>query len=83
MTEIQVGFRAVVQHVNLAVLVGVHRAGVHIQVRVEFLQRDLETSIFKQRAEGGGRQTFAQRTHHAASDKYVFHRFCVSLSPAE
>ena len=73
MAQVQVGLRAVVQHINLAVLVGVHGAGVHVEVRVELLQRDLEAAVFQQGAQRGGRQALAQRTHHAAGDKYEFH----------
>ena len=73
MAEVEVGFRAVVEHINLAVLIRVHRAGVHVQVGVELLQRDLEAAVFEQRAERGGRQALAQRTHHAAGYKYEFH----------
>jgi hypothetical protein len=36
------------------------------------LQRDLEAAIFEQRAERGGRQALAQRTHHAAGYEYEF-----------
>ena len=35
-------FGAVFQHKNLAVLIGAHCAGIHVDVRVEFLDRDLE-----------------------------------------
>jgi hypothetical protein len=37
------------------------------------LQRDLEAAIFEQRAERGGGQTFAERTHHTAGYEYKFH----------
>jgi hypothetical protein len=74
MAEVQVGFRAVVQHINLAVLVGVHGAGIDVEVGIELLQRDLEPAIFQQGAERGGRQALAQRTDHAARDKYKFHK---------
>ena len=71
--EIQVRFSAVIQHINLAVLVGVHGAGIHVEVGVEFLQRDLKPAVLQQRAQGGGGQALAQRTDHAARDKNVFH----------
>ena len=40
-TEVEVGFRAVVRNVNLAVLNGIHSAGVNVHIRVEFLRRHL------------------------------------------
>ena len=75
MAEVEVGFRAVVEHVNLAVLVRVHRAGVHVEVGIELLQHNLEAAVFEQRAERGRRQALAQRTHHAAGYKNEFHLF--------
>ena len=74
--EVEIGFRAVIQHVNFAVLIRAHRARIDVQVGIEFLQRDFEAAILEQRAERGGGQSFAQRTHHAASNKNVFHFRC-------
>ena len=73
MAEVEIGFRAVVEHINFAVLVRAHRAGIDVQVGIELLQRDFEPAILQQRAERGRRQALAQRTHHAARDKNVFH----------
>ena len=73
MAEVEVGFRAVVEHINFAVLIRVHRAGIHVEIGVELLQRDLEAAVFEQRAERRRRQAFAQRTHHTAGYKNVFH----------
>ncbi len=73
MAEVEVGLCAVIEHINLAVLIRRHRARIHIQIRVELLQRDLEAAIFEQRAERGRGQTFAERTHHAAGYEYEFH----------
>ena len=78
MAEVEVRLRAVVEHINLAVLIWRHRARIHIEIRIEFLERDLEAAIFEQRAERGGRQTFAERTHHTASYEYEFHFNCCS-----
>jgi len=38
------------------VLIRRHRAGINVEIRIEFLQRDFEAAIFEQRAERGGRQ---------------------------
>ena len=75
MAEVEVGLRAVVEHIDLAVLERAHRARVHVEVGIELLQRDLEAAVFEQRAQRGRRQALAQRTHHAAGDKDVFHCF--------
>ena len=73
MAEIQIRFRAVIEHINFAVLIRRHRARINVKIRVKFLQRDLQAAIFEQRAERGRSQTFAERTHHTASYEYKFH----------
>jgi len=73
MTEVQIGFRAVIQHVDFAVLKRAHRAGIHIEIRIELLQRHLETARLKQRTEGGSRQSLAEGTYYAACQKNIFH----------
>src|ERR1700761_5895787 len=73
MAEVEVGFRAVIEHIHLAVLVGRHGAGIHVEVGVEFLEGDLEAAVFKQRAEGGGGQAFAKRADYTTSYEYEFH----------
>jgi hypothetical protein len=42
--EVEVGLGAVVEHEHLAVLERVHRAGVDVDVRVELLDRDLQSA---------------------------------------
>ena len=59
--EVEVGLGAVVGDVDLAVLVGAHRAGVDVDVRVELLQRDLVAVAFEQRADRGRGQALAER----------------------
>ena len=80
MAKVEVGLRAVVEHVHLAVLERAHRAGVDVQVRVKLLQRDLEAAVFQQGADGGRRQSLAKGTHHAARYKDVLHCFFVQSS---
>ena len=48
MTEVKIGFRAVVGHIDFAVLIGRHRAGVDVEVRIEFLHGDPVASAFKE-----------------------------------
>ena len=72
--EVEVGLGAVVGDVHLAVLVRAHGAGVHVDIRVELLQRDLVAVVLEQAADRGGRQALAERRHHAAGDEDVFDR---------
>ena len=48
MTEVEIGFRAVIGHIDFAVLIGRHRAGVDVEVRVEFLHGDPVSSAFEE-----------------------------------
>ena len=42
MSEVKVGFRAVLGNVNLAVLIGAHSSGIYVNIRVELLRRNLK-----------------------------------------
>ena len=57
--EVEVGLGPVVEHVDLAVLVGAHRARIDIEVRVELLDRHLEPAVFQQGSQCGRRQSLA------------------------
>ncbi len=71
--EVEVRFRAVVGHVDLAVLVGAHRARIHIYIGVEFLEGDLVAMPFEEASDGRGRQSLAERRDDAACHEDVFH----------
>src|ERR1019366_7613052 len=73
MSEIEIGFRAVIEHINFAMLIRRHGAWVHVEIRIKLLQRDLQPAIFEQRAERGSGQTFAERTYYATGYEDVFH----------
>ena len=60
MTKIEIGLRAILQHVDLAVLVRAHRAGIDIEIGVKFLQDDLEPAIFQQRAKRSRSEALAE-----------------------
>ena len=44
MTQIQIGLRAVLRDEHFAVLDGIHRAGIDIDIGVKFLHRDFVAS---------------------------------------
>src|SRR5262249_34917835 len=46
--EVEVSFGAVIQHVNLAVLIGAHGSGVDVDVGIELLQADTQATSFQQ-----------------------------------
>ena len=71
-SEIEVGLGAVVGHVDLAVLIRAHGAGIDVDVGVELLQRDLVPVAFEQATDRRRRQALAQRGHDAAGHENVF-----------
>ena len=53
--NVEVGFRPVLRHKHLAVLEGVHRAGVDVDVGVELLHRHRDPSRLEEHPQRGGR----------------------------
>lgn len=60
MTEIQIGFCAVIGNEDFAMLVRAHGARVDIDVRVKFLNGDFVASVLQQSAQGCSGDAFAQ-----------------------
>lgn len=58
MPNIEIGFRAIVGHEYLAVLEGIHGAGINVDVRVELLHRDRQAARAQQAAKGGSGEAF-------------------------
>jgi hypothetical protein len=77
MSQIEVGFRAIVGDEDLAVLERRHGSGIDIEIRVELLQRDFQAAALHQAANGRRRQALAKRRHDTAGHKDVLcrHRF--------
>jgi hypothetical protein len=73
MAQVEVGLRAVLEHVDLAVLVRAHRPRIDVEVRVELLYPDGQAPELKQRAERRRRQPLAKRRNHSARHEDVFH----------
>jgi len=71
MSQIEVGFGAVVQHKNFAVLVGAHGARVNVDVGVQFLHGDVKAAFFEGASQRGGGDALANRTDNAARKKDV------------
>ena len=69
MAEVEVGLRPVVGHVDLAVLIGRHRARIDVQIGVELADSDLVSARLEERSERGGEQAFSKGRHHAAGDE--------------
>ena len=65
-TQVEVGLSAVLGHEHLAVLEGVHRAGVDVDVGVELLHHDPQAAGLEEPSEGGGGDAPCRgwRPHH-------------------
>ena len=74
MADVQVGLGAVVGDEHLAVLKGVHRPGVDVEVGVELLHGDPETPGLQQAAQAGRREPLAERGGDASGDEDVLGR---------
>src|SRR5262249_30878504 len=72
--EVEISFGAVISNEDLAVLKGRHGAGVNVQVRVKFLQVDLEPAAFEQASDGSSRQALAEGRHNTTRHENVFRR---------
>ena len=72
MPQVQVRFRAVVGDEHLAVLVGAHGAGVHVDIGVELLVADPDAPLLQQPAQRCRADALAQTGYHAACDEYEF-----------
>ena len=59
MAKVEIGFGAVIENVNFAVLKRVHRPGIDVQIRIELLEHDAQPAQLEKRAEGSRRQAFA------------------------
>ena len=70
MAQVQVRLRAVVRHIDLAVLKRAHRAGVNVDIGIAFLHGDLQPAGLQQRADGRRGDAFAQRGNDAAGGEY-------------
>ena len=58
--QIEVGLGAIVEDIDLAVLEGAHRAGIDIQIRVEFLHEDAQPASLQQGPESRCREPLTE-----------------------
>jgi hypothetical protein len=71
-SQIEIGFGAVVGDEDLAMLERAHRAGIDVEIGVELLQGHAVAPALEQAADRGAGQALAQRRDHAAGHDDVF-----------
>ena len=59
-SQIEVGFGAVVENIDFTVLGGTHHSRINIQIGIEFLHADVKTACFEEHTERGGGESFAE-----------------------
>ena len=67
--DVEIGFRAIFGDIDLTVLERIHRARIHVDVRIELLLQNLDAAATEQAAKGGGGQAFAKGGDYAAGDE--------------
>ena len=80
MSQIEVGLGAVLGYVAFAVLVRIQRAGIDVDIRIEFLDGHLIAASLQQLGQRGGDDALAQRGSHASGYKNEFRLVRVSYS---
>ena len=67
--DVEIGFGAIFGDIDLTVLERIHRARIHVDVRIELLLQNLDAAATEQASKGGGGQAFAKGGHYAAGDE--------------
>src|SRR5947207_15831046 len=80
--EIEIGFRAVFGDEDFPVLIRVHGAGVDVDVRIKFLNRNADPARLQQPPERGCRDAFTKRADDAAGKENVLAHSGLSYSVA-
>ena len=71
MAQVEIRFRAIVQHINFPVLVRAHRPRIDVDVGIQFLDRNLVAPLLEQPAQRGRGHPFADRAEHTACQKDI------------
>ena len=70
-SQVQIGLETILRHVALAVLVGVQRTWVDVDVGVKLLDGYLVAASLQQFSNRGGNNTLSQRGNDTACDKNI------------
>src|SRR5205814_10034604 len=71
MPEVEIGLRPVVGYEHLAVLVGAHRTGIDVEVRIKLQHRHRDAATLQQPPERRYRDALADRRDHSTADEDV------------
>ena len=80
MSEVEVGLRAVLGDEHFAVLVGAHRAGIDVDVRIQLLRGDFESARFQQPAQRRHDDALSEPGYYASRYKHILCHTSSTLS---
>jgi len=69
--DVEVRLQPVPRHEHLAMLVGVHRPRIHVQVRIHLLQGDLHPPCLEEAPQRGREDPLPEAGYHTAGDEHV------------
>jgi hypothetical protein len=79
LTQIKIGLGAIFCHEDLAMLIGRHRAGVDVDVGIEFLHRNGNAASLQNSADRGRSHPLAYRANDATGEENKFGHFSLRL----
>ena len=71
MPEVQIRLSAIIRDKNLTMLIRAHRSRIDIDIRIEFLDCDLNAAALEQTAEGSSCDALAQGRNNPAGNKNI------------
>ena len=71
MTDVEVGFGTIVGDEYFAMLEGIHRAGIDVEIGVKFLHRDAKSTRSKEVAQTGCCEPLAKGGDHSSGHEQV------------
>ena len=81
--EVKIGFNAVLGDIHLTVLVGTHRAGVDVDIRIKLLRDNPVSARFEQTSERSGCNALAKSRYDAACYEDILCLFQLNRSPEQ
>ena len=76
MTKVEIGFSAIVGDEHFAMFEGIHRSRVDVDVRIEFLHRDAQTTHLEETTKRGCSESLAERAGYAPGNEHMLWHFC-------
>ena len=72
MSEVQVGLGTVLRNIDLTVLIGAHGPGIHVDIRIHLLCRNLQTPRLQKSSEGCRGDPLSKTRDDASGNKNIF-----------